>query len=121
MFDLKEIGSPDAVGFDVELLDGSGVNLALELVDAAGENFSMKQKPLRKGANRVIWDLRHDIAGSWGKNKDGRIDLPVRIANLVVLQFPARKPAELLFRDGSSARRCATSTPSKPGSTPAIR
>lgn len=39
MFDLKEIGSPDAVGFDVELLDGSGVNLALELVDAAGENF----------------------------------------------------------------------------------
>ena len=100
MFDLKEIGSPDAVGFDVELLDGSGVNLALELVDAAGENFSMKQKPLRKGANRVVWDLRHDIAGSWGKNKDGRLDLPVRIANLVVLQFPARKPAELLFRDG---------------------
>lgn len=100
MFDLKSPGSPDAVGFDVELVDGSGVNLALEIIDASGENFSLKQKTLRPGKNRVVWDLRYDIAGSWGQNKDGKIDQPIHLSNLVILQFPSQKPAELIFRRG---------------------
>ncbi len=100
MFSLKSPGSPEAIGFDAELVDGSGANLALEIIDAAGENFSLKQKTLRPGINRIVWDLRYDIAGSWGKNKDGKIDQPIHLSNLVILQFSAQKPAELIFRRG---------------------
>jgi len=100
MFGLKDIGAPDAIAFDVEVRSGSGVNLALELTDAGGESFAMRQKPLHSGKNRVVWDLANDIAGSWGKNKDGKIDFPVQLVNIVVHQYPASKPAELLFRQG---------------------
>ncbi len=99
-FDLKEIGSPDAIALDVELQEGTGVNLALELIDAGGENFALRQQSLRPGRQQLLWDLRYDIAGSWGSRKDGKIDLPVRISNVTYFQYPAEKPARVLFHRG---------------------
>ena len=134
MFELKDLGSPDALAFDVEMREGSGVNLALELIDANGENFAMLQKPLHPGKNRVVWNLRTDIAGSWGNNKDGRLDPPVRIACVAVHQYPAEKAGELIFRKGLKREtlrridaadvRLDTGSPAyilKPGDAPKFR
>ena len=84
-FPLQNIGSPFAIELDVELLSGSGVNLALELTDAAGETFALRQKAVPAGRSRLVWNLSADISGSWGKNKNGKIDMPIMLNSIEVI------------------------------------
>lgn len=96
-FPLQNIGSPFAIELDVELLSGSGVNLALELTDAAGETFALRQKAVPAGRSRLVWNLSADISGSWGKNKNGKIDMPIMLNSITYFQYPAKEAGEVLF------------------------
>lgn len=97
-FPLQNIGSPFALELDVERLSGSGVNLALELIDAGGESFALRQKAVPEGRSSMVWDLATDISGSWGENKDGKIDFPITLSNITFFQYPAAERGEILFR-----------------------
>ncbi len=97
-FDLKDIGSPEKIICDVSVIAGGGVTLGMVVADRNGENFSLKQKPLQARANQVVWLLPADIAGSWGDNKDGKLDMPLKVIRLEVFQYPSDQPGELLFQ-----------------------
>ena len=88
----------DKVALYAELLEGGGISLGLNVRDAKGESFALKQQPVKKGLNYIEFDLTKP-AGSWGKNKDGKIDFPVKVEALVYFQYPAAANGVVLFRN----------------------
>ena len=108
----KELGSPEKIEFELELLDGSGVTVALYLKDAAGEFFSYPQRPLKNGLNKISWDVRSGSDGHWGDNGNGEVDFPVRLEALILHQYPSQNAATLRFRKpGAEGRSRRLGTP----------
>lgn len=94
----KTMADVSAVEFEAELLSGGGATLALRLKDAGGEFFAYPQLPLKPGVNRIRWDVAGGFSGSWGENKNGKVDFPVRLDALELHQYPAKEPARVLLR-----------------------
>lgn len=76
--DVNVPETPTELSFDL-YGDESNNILFIRLVDAKGETFQYKRALISwKGWENLVIDLPKAKYGSWGKNKDGKIDPPVK-------------------------------------------
>ena len=118
IYQIKELSTRikagmEQISFTAELISGSGATVGLVLTDAKGESFAYPQLPIKAGAKKLSWNLTKP-AGSWGKNKDGKIDYPAYVNGFMLHQYPVTHPAQILFRNTKAAPAAASAQEFKP-------
>ena len=118
IYQIKELSTRikagmEQISFTAELISGSGATVGLVLTDAKGESFAYPQLPIKAGAKKLSWNLTKP-AGSWGKNKDGKIDYPAYVNGFMLHQYPVTHPAQILFRNTKAAPSAASAQEFKP-------
>ncbi len=86
---------PRAFSIRAELLAGDGVGLAICLRDELGQEFGLRNTPVKTGVNTVTWRIPEDISGRWGTPGDGQPTGRIEVTRVLILRWPHAEPAQL--------------------------